>query len=82
MAPHAFNAAWTALHTLPRQRIHFPYKSPYGTPKGKRVPKYTVMANRMTDLHLVTLSYEMAVIAITRREVRTPYQAADSDRLI
>ena len=40
------------------------------------------MANRMTDLHLVTLPYEMAVIAITRREVRTPYQAADSDMLI
>jgi len=36
----------------------------------------------MTGLHLVTLPYEMAVITITRHEIRTPYQAADSDRLI
>ena len=38
-------------------------KSPYGTPKGKRDPRYTVMANRMTDLHLVILPYEMAMVA-------------------
>ena len=40
------------------------------------------MANRMTGLHLVTLPYEMAVITITRYEIRTPYQAADSDMLV
>ena len=40
------------------------------------------MANRMTGLHLVTLPYEMTVITITWYEIRTPYQAADSDRLI
>ena len=50
--------------------------------QGKRVPRYTVITNRMTDLHLVTLPYEMAVLTITRWEVRAPYQAADSDRLI
>ena len=33
-------------------------------------------------LHLVTLPYEMAVLTITRWEVRAPYQAAYSDRLI
>jgi len=61
-----FNAEWAALHTSPRQRIHFLYKSPYGTLKGTRVPRYTVMANCITSLHLVTLPYEMAVITITR----------------
>ena len=40
------------------------------------------MANRMTGLHLVTLPYEMTVITITRYEIRTPYQAADSDKLV
>ena len=69
-------------HTFPGQRIHFPYKSPYGTPKGTRVPRYTVMTNCITSLHLVTLPYEMAVITITRSEIRTPYQAADRDRLV
>jgi len=59
-----------------------PVHSPYGTSKGRRVPRVTVMANRMTGLHLVTLPYEMAVITITRHEIRTPYQAADSDRLV
>ena len=43
-----------------------PVHSPYGTSKGRRVPRVTVMANRMTGLHLVTLPYEMAVVAITR----------------
>ena len=61
-----FDADWAALHTLPKQRIHFPYKSPYGKPKGTRVPMYTVMTNCITSLHLVTLPYEMAVITITR----------------
>ena len=42
-----------------------PIYLPYGTSKGRRVPKVTVMANRMTGLHLVTLPYEMAVITIT-----------------
>ena len=70
------------LHTSPRQHIHFLYKSPYGTPKGKRVPRYTVKANRMTDLHLVTFPYEITVVAITRWEVRAPHQTADSDRLV
>ena len=64
---------------ITRQRIHFPYKLPYGTPKGKRVPRYTVMTNYITSLHLVTLPYKMAVITITRWEIRTPYLAADSD---
>ena len=50
--------------------------------KGKRAPRYTVMTNRMTDLHLITLPYEMAVLTITQWEVRAPYQAADSDMLI
>ena len=59
-----------------------PVNLPYGTSKGRRVPRVTVMANRMTGLHLVTLTYEMAVITITRWEIRTPYQAADSDRLV
>ena len=59
-----------------------PVHSPYGTSKGRRVPRVTVMANHMTGLHLVTLPYEMAVITITRHEIRTPYQAADSDMLI
>ena len=80
MAPKRSTLA--ALHTLPGQRIHFPYKSPYGTPKGTRVPRYTVMSNHITGLHLVTLPYEMAVITITRWEIRTPCQAADSDRLV
>ena len=44
--------------------------------------RYTVMSNHITGLHLVTLPYEMAVITITRWEIRTPYQAADSDRLV
>ena len=57
-------------------------KSSYGTPKGTRVPRYTVMSNRITGLHLVTLPYEMAVITITRWEICTPYQVADSDRLV
>ena len=61
-----FDAEWAALHTLPKQRIHFPYKSPYGTPKGTRVPRYTVMTNCITSLHLVTLPYEMVVVTITR----------------
>ena len=47
--------------------------------KGTRVPRYTVMSNHITGLHLVTLTYEMAVITITRWEIRTPYQAPDSD---
>ena len=53
-----------------------------GTSKGRRVPRVTVMANRMTGLHLVTLTYKMTMITITRYEIRTPYQAADSDRLV
>ena len=59
-----------------------PVHSPYGTSKGRRVPRYMVMSNHITGLHLVTLPYEMAVITITRWEIRTPYQAADSDRLV
>ena len=43
-----------------------PVHSPYGTSKGRLVPRVTAMANLMTGLHLVTLTYEMAVIAITR----------------
>ena len=35
-------------------------------PKGTRVPRYTVMTNCITSLHLITLPYEMAVITITR----------------
>ena len=50
-----------------------PVHSPYGTSKGRRVPRVMVMANRMIGLHLVTLPYEMAVIPITRQEIRTPY---------
>ena len=61
-----FDAEWAALHTLPKQRIYFPYKLPYRTPKGTRVPRYTVMTNCIMSLHLVTLPYEMVVITITR----------------
>ena len=43
---------------------------------------YTVMTKCITSLHLVTLPYEMAVITITWWEIRTPYQAADRDRLV
>ena len=77
-----FDAEWAVLHTLPKQHIHFPCKSPYRTPKGTRAPRYTVMTNCITSLHLVTLPYEIAVITITWWEICTPYQAADSDRLI
>jgi len=43
-----------------------PIHSPYGISKGRRVSRVTVMANRMTGLHLVTLPYEMAVVTVTR----------------
>ena len=59
-----------------------PVHSPYGTSKGRRVPKVTVMANHMTGLNLVILPYNMTMITITWYEIRTPYQAADSDRLV